>query len=46
MLPRVVASFLQGVSKNIKVLRIVSDDQETLDEAFYALESFKNNPSH
>jgi len=45
MLPKACAAFFKDSIKSVRVIRIVSDDPETLNEAFLNLEDWKANPS-
>ena len=46
MLPRVCATFGKEGNKSVKVIRIVSDDIESLDLAASELESWKQIPTY
>ena len=46
MLPKVCAAFSKEGKKSVKVIRIVSDDLETLNEAHSELEFWRQVPSY
>jgi hypothetical protein len=46
MLPRVCATFGKEGNKSVKVLRIVSNDAETLNEAHLELEYWRQIPTY
>ena len=46
MLPKACAAFCKDSIKSVRVIRIVSDDLETLNEAFRDLEYWKANPNY
>jgi hypothetical protein len=45
-LPKAFAVFIEDSTKSVKVIRIVSDDLETLKEAVHELEEWKANPTY
>ena len=45
-LPKACAAFIKESIKSVKVIRIVSDDLETLNEAIRDLEEWKANPTY
>jgi hypothetical protein len=46
MLPKACAAFIKDSIKSVKVIRIVSDDADTLNEAIREFEEWKANPTY
>jgi hypothetical protein len=46
MLPKACAAFIKDSIKSVKVIRIVSDDNDTLNEAVREIEEWKASPTY